>query len=98
MEQDAVAGVELGVAHGGDEQVECFGLADVRTARRTDDETMFRIASITKTFTATALVRLAMEGRIGLDDRLREYVPEFTLSDRDAADRITIRHCLLHTG
>ena len=98
MADDHVPGLQIGVACDDDEAVAVRGIADVTTGRSVGDMTMFRIASITKTFTATLLVQLAARGKIGLDDHLRDYVPEFSLRDRDAADRVTIRNCLLHTG
>src|SRR5437879_13883048 len=88
MADDLVPGLQIGVVCGDDESTAVRGVADVTTARPAGEETMFRIASITKTVTATVLVQLAKQGRIDLDDRVREYVPEFTLSDRDAADRV----------
>jgi D-alanyl-D-alanine carboxypeptidase len=53
-----------------------FGLADVETGRAPDEHTLFRVASITKTFTATAIVQLRDEGKLQLDDPLVRYLPE----------------------
>jgi CubicO group peptidase (beta-lactamase class C family) len=98
MEAAVVPGAQLGIVDGSDERTCFLGIADVRAGAPVDDDTMFRIASITKTFTATLLVRLASQGRLDLDDPVRRHVPEFALADRDAAERVTIRHLLLHTG
>ncbi len=46
------------------------GLADVASARAPDARTAFRVASVTKTFTATAVLQLRDEGLLGLDDPL----------------------------
>ena len=56
-----------------------------------DDQ--FRVASITKTFVAVVIVQLVAEGRLGLDDPLARYLPQFP-----RADRITLRHLLNHTS
>lgn len=56
-------------------------------------ETVFEIASVTKTFTATLAVQLAHEGVFSLDDRLERWFPDFP-----RADRITLRHLLSHTS
>ncbi len=68
------------------------GLADVRTRRAARPDSVFRLASITKLFTATATLMLAEEGRLSVDDPVRKHVGEFP--DR----RITIRHLLAHGG
>lgn len=98
MHADLVPGLQLGVVFGPDAAVSALGIRDVRRPQAVDDATQFRIASITKTFTATVLVQLSERGIISLDDPVRRYVPEFALSDSEAADRVTIRHLLLHTG
>lgn len=69
------------------------GEADVKTGVpvKTGDE--FRIASITKTFTATMVLILADEGKLSLDDKLSEYVPGIANSEN-----ITIRQLLNHTS
>ena len=75
-----------------------FGYADLDSKRRPDEHTVFRIASITKTFTATALFQLRDQGRLGLDDPLVEHVPEFssaTARKGSVAD-VTLRRLLCH--
>jgi CubicO group peptidase (beta-lactamase class C family) len=51
------------------------GFADLATGARPNERTLYRIASITKTFTATAVLQLRDEGRLRLDDTLTKYVP-----------------------
>ncbi|MEZ0108193.1 CubicO group peptidase (beta-lactamase class C family) [Catenulispora sp. EB89] len=63
-----------------------------------DERTLFHIASATKSFTATALMRLEAEGRIDLEATVRTYVPELKLADEAHAARITVRNLLDHTG
>ncbi len=69
------------------------GKADVQagTPMKTDDK--FRIASVTKTFTATMVLILADDGRLSLNDKLSEYLPEIA-----NAENITIRQLLNHTS
>ena len=65
-----------------------------------DARTVFRIASMTKSFTAAAVLLLRDEGTIALDDRAEEYVPELrtlTLASPDAP-RISVRHLLTMTA
>ncbi|OAF08295.1 hypothetical protein AXW67_29025 [Bradyrhizobium neotropicale] len=58
---------------------------------------MFQIASITKTFTATAVLQLVEQGRLNLDDTIRAHLPEFTVADPDVSTSVTIRDCLVHS-
>ncbi|TMB62764.1 MAG: beta-lactamase family protein, partial [Chloroflexi bacterium] len=98
MSADLVPGAQLGIAIGTDSAVRALGTSDLRTKRPTDDDTLFRIASITKVFTAAVLARLHRLARVDLDAPVRRYVPEFELADRDAASCVTTRQLLLHTG
>ncbi len=52
------------------------GLADAEGERKATPDTQYRIGSITKTFTATAIMQLRDAGRLGLDDPLEEHLPE----------------------
>ncbi|SEG60189.1 serine hydrolase [Paenibacillus sp. UNC499MF] len=86
-------GVQLRVH---DEQGEWVGSAGVSTLceeAKPSTNGHFRIGSNTKTFTATVVLKLVAEGRIGLDDPVSDYLPEFGL-DR----RITVRMLLQHTS
>jgi CubicO group peptidase (beta-lactamase class C family) len=98
MAAGSVPGLQIGLIDRDREWLRALGVADVRSGARTTDDTLFRIASITKTFTATSLVSLADAHRLDLDDPVRRYVPELTLSDEAAARRVTIRQLLLHTS
>jgi D-alanyl-D-alanine carboxypeptidase len=75
-----------------------FGFADIASGRRPDEHTLFRVGSITKTFTATALVQLRDEGRLGLDDPVVRHIPEFS-SVRcryGSVEDVTLRRLLTH--
>lgn len=72
-----------------------FGLADRRFGVKVGAGTRFRIASITKAFTAVLVLQLAEEGRLGLDEPLRTYLPKFP---GEGTDRITVRQLLNHTS
>ena len=93
-----IPGVALGVADPEGERVAGLGVTDVDHPRPVGADTVFSIASITKTFTATTLVALRERGELDLDAPVRSYAPEFTLDDREAARRVTLRHLLTHTG
>lgn len=71
-----------------------YGLADVENHIRATPSTNYRLASVTKQFTATAILRLAEEGKLSLDDGVRKWLPSLP----PVADAITIRHLLTHTS
>ena len=76
------------------------GLADRSTGRVPDADTLFRIASITKTFTATAVLQLRDDGRLRLDDPYVRHVPEFAAATNPFGpiEDVTIRRLLTHTS
>lgn len=71
-----------------------YGIADLEWNVPVDASTIFRIGSTTKTFTAAAILKLAEQGKLGLDDPLSRYVPEFDTGGR----AVTIRQLLNHTS
>ena len=70
----------------------CFGFADFRNNTAVTEETPFQLASISKTFTATAILLLHQEGKLHIDSLVMNYIPEFPYPD------ITVRHLLNHTS
>lgn len=73
-----------------------YGIRDVRTAKAVDANTLFAVASNTKSMTAAALAMLVDEGKIGWDDKVKEYLPWFELYDPYVTANITIRDLLCH--
>lgn len=71
-----------------------YGIADLEWNTPVDASTSFRIGSLTKQFTAAAIMKLAEQGKLGLDDPLSRYVPEFDTGGRV----VTIRELLNHTS
>jgi CubicO group peptidase (beta-lactamase class C family) len=76
-----------------------MGVRDVTSAAPVDADTVFRIASMTKSFTALAILALRDEGTLSLDDPVTRHVPEFAGVRMPTADSppITIGHLLTHT-
>jgi len=70
-----------------------FGMADLATGRTATVETRYAIGSISKQFTAAALLMLEEEGRLTMDDRVSRFFPDLT-----RAGEITIRQLLSHTS
>ena len=71
-----------------------FGSADLEQGRPLDSYSEFNLASVSKQFTAFALLLLEQQGKLSLDDPLVRYVPELDAS----APGVTLRHLLHHTG
>jgi CubicO group peptidase (beta-lactamase class C family) len=98
MERLHVPGAAVGITHEGEEEVAGLGVTNVVHPLPVDDETLFQIGSITKTFTGTAVMRLVEAGSLDLDEPVRTYLPELRLADEEVAQRVTTRHLLTHTG
>lgn len=76
-----------------------FGYSDLEKQTPATPQTIYRIASITKTFTATALMQLRDAGKLRLDDPVVQYLPWFKIQNRHpGAPAITIRHLITHTS
>ncbi len=70
-----------------------FGLADIAKKTPITPETKFRIGSVSKQFTAAAVLRLAEQGKLSLDDSLAKHFPDFA-----HRSGVTVRHLLTHTS
>jgi D-alanyl-D-alanine carboxypeptidase len=87
--------VQIAVSHRGRVVYsEAFGMSDRESATAATPRSVMQIASLTKQFTAAAVLRLAERGALTLDDRIEKFVPEF--DPRGAT--ITLRHLLTHTA
>src|SRR5262245_32710930 len=76
IQYDRIPGLAVGIVHDGKLVYQKgFGYADVELKIPVTPGTCFRIASISKTFTAVALMQLAERGKIDLDDRIEAYLP-----------------------
>jgi CubicO group peptidase (beta-lactamase class C family) len=93
-----VPGVAVGVYLKGDEQYAVHGVTGIENPLPIDRDTTMQIGSTGKTFTATAIMRLAEAGRLELDAPVRTYVPELRLQDEAVARDVTVLHLLNHTA
>ena len=76
-----------------------FGYANVEDEVAATPQTIYRIASITKLFTSTALLQLRDAGKLQLDDPITRYLPWFKIQHQyPDAPPITIRHLITHTS
>src|SRR5438132_1408198 len=93
-----IPGVAVGVWADGKEGYACHGVTSVDNPLPIDQDTLFLVASVTKTFTATTLMRLVAEAKVELNALVRRYVPELQLKDQQAADKVTVLNLLNHTS
>lgn len=95
LEESPAAGMSVAVARGGDTLVHAgWGRADLELDVPATSGTVYRIGSLTKQFTAAAVLRLAEDGRLALDDTLGAFLTGFDTGDR----RVTVRQLLTHTS
>jgi CubicO group peptidase (beta-lactamase class C family) len=73
-----------------------YGVKEVGTTDKVDENTLFMIGSNTKAFTATALSILDAEKKLSLDDKVQQWLPDFTLFDPWVAKEANIRDLLCH--
>ena len=98
MKRYQVPGVALGVWWQGREHLRGFGVTNVDHPLPVDADTLFRIGSTTKTFTATAMMRLVERGRVDLRAPVRKYLPDFALSDETVANNVTVRQLMNYSA
>ena len=94
----AIPGVSYGLWYRGAEYTGGFGVTDVDHPEPVDADTVFRVASTTKTFTGTAVMRLIERGRLDLHRTVRSYLPGFRTADAAASARVTVAEVLNHTA
>ncbi|MET8826379.1 serine hydrolase domain-containing protein [Streptomyces sp. NPDC004610] len=97
--RDGAPGVLVTVAAGEDRWAGTAGLAHRATGRRLRSAAdHFRVGSITKTFTATLVLRLEAEGRLSIDDTVETCLPGVVRGNGHDGRRITVRQLLNHTS
>jgi len=95
IERHAAPGIAIGVMRDGKVLIDRgYGIADLENDVPARADSVFCIASVTKTFTAAAILQLATQGSLSLDDDIGKFVPEFPHRNQG----VTIRRLLNHTA
>ncbi len=95
MEKQHIPGLELAVVKEGKVvKAEGYGWANVEKQAPVKPDTVFQLQSVTKSFTATGIMLLVEEGKVGLDDWIGKYLGALPAS----WSNITVRHLLTHTS
>ena len=100
LNRHAAVGLAVGVVRNGSlEFFDAHGVADLASNTPVTEDTVFRIASITKTFTAVAVMQLREQGRVDLDAPASDYLRAYRLIPARASFRpATVRDLLTHTA
>ncbi len=95
MQATQTPGISVAVQHGGELIVATgYGLADVENGVPATEHTVYRIGSVTKQFTAAAVMKLVEEGKVALDDPMTKYFPDYPVGEF----HITVGQLLDHTS
>jgi CubicO group peptidase (beta-lactamase class C family) len=98
MERWKVPGLAVAVFDRGAVSSRGYGVTSIETGQPVTPNTLFRIASISKTFTATLVLIAVDRGLVDLDTPVVRYLPDLPLADEGARETVTLRHLLTHTG
>lgn len=100
MEYRNIPGIAVGIVHDGNLiYARGFGYENLETRAPVTPESLFRIASISKTFTATAVMQLRDAGKLTLENPIEKYLPGFNIGNPfPDAPEIRIIHLLTHTS
>jgi CubicO group peptidase (beta-lactamase class C family) len=98
MREYHVPGVALGVLREGRATIRGFGVRGAEDAQPITSDTIFPLASISKTVTTTTVMRLVEQGKIDLKAPVRHYLPDFRVADEAASRDVTIWNLLTHTS
>jgi CubicO group peptidase (beta-lactamase class C family) len=96
FKQDEPGGAVLLVKDGRIIYRNSFGVADINTREPITTRTVFNTGSVSKTFVAYGILKLASEGKLSLDDDLYKYFPDF--KNAAIAKKIKLYHLLTHTS
>lgn len=98
MKAFGVPGLSIGIVYNGVVQIRGVGVTNIEDPLPITPHTVFPIASISKTFAATATMRLVEQGKVNLRAPVQTYVPDLVLRDSAVARSVTVWHLLTHLG
>lgn len=98
MEANHVPGIALGLVDGDQAYTMGLGITSADNPLEVTDTTLFQIGSITKTYTATAIMCLVEKGKLDINARVRQYLPDFKVADESVAAMATVRHLVTHSA
>ncbi|WP_127500693.1 serine hydrolase domain-containing protein [Actinoplanes solisilvae] len=93
-----VTGAAVAIGHDDQLLEAATGVLNRETGVEATPDSVFQIGSVTKIWTAALVMQLVDEGLVDLDEPVRRYLPSFGVVDAAAAESVTVRQLLLHTG
>ena len=93
-----IPGLSFGISYGGRSACASLGVTNLDHPLAVTTDTLFQIGSVTKTFVATAIMRLVEEKKLRLDDTVQSLIPNFRVADQAASAKATVWHLLTHTS
>lgn len=98
MAEHRVPGMAIGIIDNGVMRTRGLGVTNVDDPLAVTEHTVFPIASISKTFAATAMMRLVEQGKVKLQAPVRTYLPDFKVRDAAVSRDVTVWNLLTHTS
>jgi CubicO group peptidase (beta-lactamase class C family) len=98
MSRYRVPGVAVGILHNGSEHYTCEGITHIHNPLEVTRDTLFQIASNTKTMTGVLAMKLQEEGKLDHNAPVRRYLAGLKLADEETAAEVRVRHLFNHTG
>ncbi|MBA3271149.1 MAG: beta-lactamase family protein [Acidobacteria bacterium] len=98
LREHGVPGAVVGIIDNGAISIRGVGVTNIEDPLPVTEHTVFPIASISKTFAATAMMRLVEQGKIELRAPVRKYLPDFRVRDEGVSRDVTIWHLLTHSA
>jgi len=97
LDESGLPGAALVVTHGG-QIVHLAGYGEAREGELITPDTQFYVASVSKSFTALAVMQLVEAGAVGLDTPVVDYIPDFETAASGHTEQVTVRHLLNQTS
>ncbi|PDZ09808.1 penicillin-binding protein [Bacillus pseudomycoides] len=98
LKEHRIPGASIAIVHENDLfYSKAWGVTG-ETEEKVTTETPFTIGSISKSLTGLAIIKLIEKGTVHLEDPVKKYLPWFTLKDKEATSKITIKHLLTHSS
>ncbi len=98
MSQNQIPGVAVAIYYQGQDHYYNFGVADTSTNQAVTQNTIFELASVTKSFTATLLGICVEQGKCQLNDPVTHYLPAFSKNTTAAISHVTLQELATHTA
>jgi CubicO group peptidase (beta-lactamase class C family) len=93
-----IVGASAAVLHDGAIAEAATGSLNLSSNVAATSESLFQIGSISKIFTTTLVLQLVEQGRLGIDDPVRNHLAYFSVASEEVSERLTLRHLLTHTN